>query len=374
MALDLSLLNPQQRSAVVQTAKTALDAGRDRYCPPGGLGSLQEAISAYLEKTRNLAIAPENLVMTPGCKCALFLAMMTLVEAGDEVLYPEAGFPIYPSLARAMGGRPVAYRLAESSHFQPDPDEVAARITPRTKLLIVNSPSNPTGAVFETEIQRRLAEVALEHDLLVISDEVYARIVYGGTYTSIAGLPRMAERVLIVDGFSKSFGMTGWRLGYAVAPASIVPALHMLIVNTYTCVSEFIQHAAVEALRRQEDTIPRMVQELALRREQFVSDLNRVPGFRCALPDGAFYAWVNIAETGLSAEELCQVMLEQAGVAAVPGAAFGPSGKNFIRFAFATPTPLLQEAVKRILRISSVWRTDRAVEKKPGVVRKCTRT
>jgi aspartate aminotransferase len=204
-------------------------------------------------------------------------------------------------------------------------------------------------------VQRQLAELAVRHDLLVLSDEIYARVIYGGEYISLMSYPGMEERTLIIDGFSKSFAMTGWRLGYAVAPPRIVPALNMLAVNSYTCVAEFSQYAAIEALKDRDGTTQRMVREFTARRQQFIRDLNRVPGFRCLPPEGAFYAWVNISETGMSAEELCRILLEEAGVAAIPGAAFGIAGTDFIRFSFASSTATLREAVDRILRVSANW-------------------
>jgi aspartate aminotransferase len=335
--------------------KRAIDEGKDRYCPVVGVPALREALAVYLRETRNLNVLPQNIVIAPGCKIALFMAMTALIDPGDEVLYPDPGFPGYSSITLGLGGIPVPFVLSGKNHLQPDPKEIAAKITPRTKILITNSPGNPTGTVYTGEVQRQLAELAVKHDLLVLSDEIYARIIYGGTYVSMTSYPGMEERTLIIDGFSKSFAMTGWRLGYAVAPARIVPALDMLAVNTYTCVAEFTQYGAIEALRDRESATPRMVGEFAKRREQFVRDLNRVPGFRCAPPDGAFYAWVNISEAGRSAEEICRVMLEEAGVAAIPGAAFGPAGAVYVRFSFASSTAVLKEAVERILQVSSAW-------------------
>ena len=342
-------------ASVNQALKRAVDEGKDRYCAVVGVLPLREAIANYLHDTRNLKISSANIVIAPGCKIALFMAMMALVDPGDEVLYPDPGFPGYPSIALGLGGVPVPFTLSERNHFQPDPDEIAAKITSRTKCLIANSPGNPTGTVYTDEVQRRLAELAVENDLLVLSDEIYARIIYGGQYISLMNYPGMEERTLIIDGFSKSFAMTGWRLGYAVAPPRIVPALQMLAVNSYTCVAEFSQYGAIEALQDREGSTPRMVREFGKRREQFIRDLNRVPGFRCSSPEGAFYAWVNIAETGFSADELCRIMLEEAGVAAIPGAAFGSAGTDFIRFSFASSTATLQEAVERILRVSATW-------------------
>ncbi|MGH2899985.1 MAG: pyridoxal phosphate-dependent aminotransferase, partial [Solirubrobacteraceae bacterium] len=210
--------------------------------------------------------------------------------------------------------------------------------------------------LYSDAVQRRLAELAVEHDLYVISDEIYARIVYGERFRSMRSYPAMAARTIIIDGFSKSFAMTGWRLGYAVAPPPVADALSMLAVNSYTCVAEFTQHAAIEALRDRHEATPRMVSEFRRRRDQFVADLAQVPGFRCAPPDGAFYAWVNVADTGLPTDEVARILLEDAGVAAIPGEGFGPSGKDFIRFSFASSTGTLAEAVQRIRNVSVAWR------------------
>ena len=341
--------------SVNDALKRAIDDGKDRYCPVVGVPALREALAAYLRGTRNLSVSPQNIVVAPGCKIALFMAMMALIDPEDEVLYPDPGFPGYASITLGLGGIPVPFVLSDKNYLQPDPQEVADRITSRTKILITNSPSNPTGTVYTDEVQRQMAELAVKHDLLVLSDEIYARIIYGGTYVSMMSYPGMEERTLIIDGFSKSFAMTGWRLGYVIAPPRIVPALDMLVVNTYTCVAEFTQYGAMEALRDREGATPRMVGEFAKRREQFVRDLNRVPGFRCAPPEGAFYAWVNVSQAGLGAEEICRIMLEEAGVAAIPGAAFGPAGADYLRFSFASSTAILKEAVMRILRVSSAW-------------------
>jgi aspartate aminotransferase len=340
---------------VNDAAKRALDDGKDRYCPIAGVPALREEIARYLREMRVVKVSPSNIVIAPGCKIGLFMAMMALINPGDEVLYPEPGFPAYRSITQGLGGVAVPFTLAERNQLQPDPDEIAAKITSRTTAIITNSPGNPTGTVYTHEVQRRIAELALKHDLFVLSDEIYARIIYGQNYISMINYPGMEERTLIIDGFSKSFAMTGWRLGYNVAPASVVPALEMLAVNSYTCVNEFIQYAAIEALRDRNGNTPRMVDEFEKRRRQFARELNSVPGFRCAPPQGAFYAWVNIADTGIAAEELCRIMLEEAGVAAIPGAAFGDSGQDFIRFSFASSIATLHEAVERIRRVSPAW-------------------
>lgn len=340
---------------VLKAAKGALDEGRDRYCPVQGVPALRQEIAEYLQRTRSIHVSGENVVIAPGCKIALFFAMMALIEPGDEVLYPDPGFPGYSSITLGLGGVPVPFELSEKNQLQPDPDELEAKITSRTTALITNSPGNPTGTVYTDKVQRRLAELAVKHDLWVLSDEIYARIIYGGEYLSMLRYPGMEERTLIIDGFSKSFAMTGWRLGYTVAPPQVVPALNMLAVNSYTCVAEFTQYAAIEALRDRDKATPHMVEEFNQRREQFSRDLNRVPGFRCAPPDGAFYAWVNIADAGTNAEEICRIMLEEAGVAAIPGAAFGASGNEFVRFSFASSKATLHEAVERIQKVATAW-------------------
>jgi aspartate aminotransferase len=341
--------------SVIESAAKALEDGKDRYCAVAGVAALREEIAAYLARTRNITVSPANIVLAPGCKIALFLAMMALLEPGDEVLYPDPGFPGYPSITLGLGAVPVPFTLSARNHFQPDPAEVASKITPRTRMLLTNSPGNPTGTVYTDAVQRALAELAVKHDLWVLSDEIYARIIYGGEYLSMLRYPGMYERTLIIDGFSKSFAMTGWRLGYTVAPPEVIPALLMMAVNTYTCVAEFTQYAAIDALRDREGNTPHMVGEFTRRREQFMRDLNRVPGFRCLPPEGAFYTWVDITGTGMSAEDLCRILLEDAGVAAIPGAAFGPVGKDFIRFSFASSMATLHEAVERIVQVSSAW-------------------
>src|ERR1022692_3576088 len=340
-------------ASVVESVAKALADGKDRYCAVAGVPALREEIATYLQRTRSIGVSADNIVIAPGCKAALFFAMMALLEPGDEVLYPDPGFPGYPSITLGLGAVPVPFELSALNHFQPDLSEIAAKITRRTRMIITNSPGNPTGTVYIGAVQRALAELAVKHDLWVLSDEIYARIIYGGEYVSMLSYPGMEERTLIIDGFSKSFAMTGWRLGYTVAPSEVVPALVMMAINSYTCVAEFTQYAAIDALRDREGNTPHMVGEFSRRREQFVRDLNRVPGFRCLPPEGAFYAWVDIAGTGMPAEDLCLILLEDAGVGAIPGAAFGPTGRQFIRFSFASSTATLQEAVERIDRKST---------------------
>jgi len=341
---------------VVDALRAAVASGRDRYCSTRGVPALREAIADYLKRTRRLKVAAEQVLVAPGCKMALSLAMMALIEPGDEVLYPDPGFPIYPSLTRGLGATAVPFGLEEKNRFQPDLQEIEKKITPRSRAIIFNSPNNPTGTVFSDVALERIAALAQKHDLWIISDEIYARILFRGEYQSIWSLPGMAERTVIIDGFSKSFAMTGWRLGYAVAPLRMIDAMDLLVLNTFTCAAEFTQVAAIEALRDSTNAVEAMVAEYRERRDAFVAGLNRIPGFRCLPPDGAFYAWVNIEETGLAAEEVQKVLLEEAGVAGIAGAAFGPGGKNYLRFSLVSARNLLEEALEGMQRVSMHWR------------------
>ena len=298
---------------------------RDRYCATRGLPNLREAIAGYLKRTRRLDVASEQVLVAPGCKMALSLAMMALIEPGDEVLYPDPGFPIYPSFTRGLGAKAVPFLLQEENRFQPDLEEIAGKITPRTSMIIFNSPNNPTGTVFALPALERIAELARKHDLWVVSDEIYARILFGGEYKSIWALPGMAERTVIIDGFSKSFAMTGWRLGYAVGPAEVIDAMDLLVLNTFTCAAEFTQVAAIEALGDRTGAVDAMVEEYRKRRELF-------------------------------AEKLQAILLEEGGVAGIAGAAFGPGGRNYLRFSLVSARNLLEDALERIARVAMHWR------------------
>lgn len=341
---------------VVDAVRSAVAGGRDRYCATRGIPALREEIASYLKRTRHIDVQSEEVLLAPGCKMALSLAMMALIEPGDEVLYPDPGFPIYPSFTRGLGGKAVPFALSERNKFQPDLAEIASKITPKTSVLIFNSPNNPTGTVFDEKAVRGLSELCQEHDLWLLSDEIYARIVFSGEYLSPWALPGMAERTVIIDGFSKSFAMTGWRLGYAVAPRHVIDAMDLLVLNTFTCTAEFTQVAAIEALRDSTNAVDAMAAEYRKRRDLFVTGLSKIPGFRCQVPDGAFYAWVNIEETGATAEEVQKILLEEAGVAAIAGAAFGAEGKNFLRFSLVSAKTLLEEALERMQRVSVKWR------------------
>jgi aspartate aminotransferase len=356
--IHLELGEPDFHAAapVIDAVRAAVASGRDRYVATRGIPALRQGIAEYLKRTRRLDVAAEQVLVAPGCKMALSLAMMALIEPGDEVLYPDPGFPIYPSFTRGLGATAVPFFLEEKNRFQPDIAEIASKITARTRVLIFNSPNNPTGTVFSPDALTRIAELAERHDLWILSDEVYARIVFSGEYQSIWALPGLAERTVIIDGFSKSFAMTGWRLGYGVAPVAVIDAMDLLVLNTFTCTAEFTQVAALEALTDSTNAVEAMVAEYRKRRDVFVDGLNRIPGFRCQSPDGAFYAWVNVEETGIPAAELAGLLLEEAGVGGIAGAAFGPGGQNYLRFSLVSARNLLEEALERIDRISVRWR------------------
>jgi aspartate aminotransferase len=340
---------------VIDAVRNAVAAGRDRYVSTRGIAPLRDAIAEYLQRTRRVQAKAEEIIVAPGCKMALSLAMMALIEPGDEVLYPDPSFPIYPSFTRGLGAKAVAFGLEQKNNFQPDLDEIAGKITPRTTMLIFNSPNNPTGTVYSPSALRQIAELAEKHDLWILADEIYARILFEGEYESIWSLPGMAQRTVIIDGFSKSFAMTGWRLGYAVAPKHVIDAMDLLVLNTFTCAAEFTQVAAIEALRDSTHAVDAMVAEYRKRRDLFVAGLNRIPGFRSQAPGGAFYAWVNVEDTGLTAEEVQKLLLEEAGVAGIAGAAFGANGRDYLRFSLVSAQNRLEEALERMQRVSAKW-------------------
>jgi aspartate aminotransferase len=342
---------------VVDLLRSVVASGRDRYCPTRGIMALREAIAEYLLRTRNVSARPEQVLVAPGCKMALSLAMMALIEPGAEVLYPDPSFPIYPSLSRGLGAKAIPFGLEGKNKFQPDLDEIASKITARTSVIIFNSPNNPTGTVFSKAALQGLAELAEKHDLWILSDEIYARILFGGEFRSIWSLPGMSERTVIIDGFSKSFAMTGWRLGYAVAPIRVIDAMDLLVLNTFTCVAEFTQLAGIEALKDSTNAVNAMVAEYRQRRDLLVAGLNQIAGFRCLHPDGAFYSWVNVEHTGRPTSEIQRLLLEEAGVAGIAGSAFGQSGEKYLRFSLVSSRNLLEEALERIQRVSVHWRT-----------------
>jgi aspartate/methionine/tyrosine aminotransferase len=334
---------------IVDAAKQALDQGWTHYGPTQGLPELRESIAAYISRTRNISVSPSHVCVVPGAKPVLFFSMLALLEPGDEVLYPDPGFPIYRSMIRYLGATPVPVPLLEARGFSLDLNILRDKLSSRTRLLILNSPQNPTGGVIPAEDLREIAAMLGDRDLMVLSDEIYSRIYYTAEApASIASLPGMLEKTILLDGFSKTYSMTGWRLGYGVMPEWLVEGVNKLMVNSNSCAASFTQRAALAALAGPQTAVEEMVNQFRQRRDVFCQALNTIPGFRCVPPGGAFYAFANIQETGASSRDVADFLLERAGVACLNGGSFGEHGEGYIRFSFANSLENLQEAVRRI--------------------------
>jgi aspartate/methionine/tyrosine aminotransferase len=333
---------------VREAAKRALDDGWTHYGPPLGLPALREAIAADATARKGFAASADRVVVTPGAKPIMFYAIESLVEPGVEAIFPDPGFPIYESMTRYCGGTPVRLPIRQEHDFRIDLDELEQLITPRTRLLILNSPANPTGGVFTRADVERIGELVLGHDMVVLADEIYGRIVYEGEHVSLASLPGLAERTIVLDGFSKTYAMTGWRLGYAIVPEPLLAPFSRLIINSVSCTSSFSQLAAVEALTGPQDTVETMVEEFRARRGLVVEGLNAIPGLTCRLPAGAFYAFPDISATGLDGSGFADRLLDETGVCVLAGTAFGQVGRDHIRISYANSRENLAEALQRI--------------------------
>lgn len=341
---------------IVEAAKRALDEGWTHYGPAQGLPELRDSIARYISRTRNIDVGPEHVCVVPGGKPIIFFPMLALLEPGDEVVYPNPGFPIYESMIRFLGATPVPIPLLENRGFSFDLERLRKSIGSRTKLLILNSPQNPTGGLIPEAEIREIARLVRDRDVMILSDEIYSRIYYGDQAPfSIASVPGMLEKTIILDGFSKTYAMTGWRIGFGVMPEWLVGAVDSLTVNSNSCTTTFIQRAAIEALEGPQDAVISMIEEFRRRRDAFCAALNEIPGFRCALPGGAFYAFANIQDTGMSSQALADFLLEEAGVACLDGAAFGAYGNGYIRFSYANSLENLIEATRRIKSVSGKW-------------------
>ena len=340
---------------IIEAAKRALDEGWTHYGPTQGLPELRETIAAYISRTRGIAVGPQNVSVVPGGKPIIFFPMLALLEPGDEVIYPNPGFPIYESMIRFAGAKPIPMPLVESRGFSFDLNLFRDRLTDRTKLVILNSPQNPTGGIIPREDIKAIAEMLQNRDVMVLSDEIYSRICYDGEPVSITAFPGMLEKTILLDGFSKTYAMTGWRMGYGVMPEWLVAAVNKLMVNSNSCTASFTQRAGIAALTGPQDDVTRMVAEFRRRRDAFCAGLNQIPGFRCAIPGGAFYAFPNVTGTGIHSHELADLLLEEAGVACLNGGGFGQYGEGYIRFSYANSLPNLMEAVERIKKVSARW-------------------
>ena len=335
---------------IIEAAKQALDEGWTHYGPTQGLPELREAIAETVSRTRGIAVKPERVCVVPGGKPIIFFPMLALLEPGDEVIYPNPAFPIYESMINYCGATPIPLPLLEERGFSFDLNLFRDCLSARTKMVILNSPANPTGGVTRAEDIEAIADLLRERDVIVLSDEIYSRMSYGRAPVSIASLPGMLDKTIILDGFSKTYAMTGWRIGYGVLPEFLVDAVNKLMVNSNSCTAGFTQRAALAALLGSQEPSEAMFAEFRRRRDVFVAALNQVPGLHCAMPEGAFYAFPNIEGTGWKSKALADALLERAGVACLSGTAFGAYGEGYVRFSYANSTENLMEAVARIER------------------------
>jgi aspartate/methionine/tyrosine aminotransferase len=332
----------------VEAGKRALDEGWTHYGPTQGLPELREAIAAHVNQSRAISVGAEHVCVVPGGKPIIFFPMLALLEEEDEVIYPNPGFPIYESMINFLGAKPVPMPLLEERGFSFDLDRFEKSLTDRTKLIILNSPQNPTGGVIPAEDIRRIADLVRDRDVMILSDEIYCRIYFGEAPLSIASLPGMLDKTIILDGFSKIYAMTGWRLGYGVMPLWLADAVNKLMANSNSCTASFTQRAGLAALTGPQVEAVRMVAEFRRRRDAFCATLNEIPGIRCPIPEGAFYAFPNIVGTGWKSKALADALLERAGVACLSGTAFGQYGEGYLRFSIANSHENLMEAAARI--------------------------
>ena len=333
---------------VVEAAVVALRNGWTHYGPSAGLPELRQTIADYVSRTRGVAVVPDEVVVVPGGKPIMFFTMLALIEEGDEVIYPNPGFPIYESMINYVGGKAVPIPLREERDFAMDVDELAGLITDRTRLIILNSPQNPTGGVLPRRDIERTAAAIGDRDIMVLSDEIYSRLQFEGEPFSIMSVPGMRERTILLDGFSKTYAMTGWRIGYGVMRPDLAAQITRLMTNSNSCTASFTQVAGIEALRGDQTPVGRMRAEFERRSRAFVDGLNRIKGFSCRMPKGAFYVFPNITGTGWDSKRLADALLDQAGVAALSGTAFGHFGEGYLRFSVANSLEKLEEALGRI--------------------------
>jgi aspartate aminotransferase len=343
---------------IVEAAVEALRAGQTHYVPAPGVAPLREAVAQFLERNGRMRVSPDRVIVTPGAKPIMFFTIMALCGEGDEVLYPDPSFPMYESITAFAGATGVPIPLREENDFRIDTSELERLVTDRTKLLIINSPHNPCGSALTREDCERIAEIALAHDLTVLSDEVYWAIRYGdGPHASVLDVEGMADRTILLDGWSKTYAMTGWRLGFGVFPQALVEPVTRLVINSVSCTSAFSQYAAAAALQGPQDGVDRMVEEFRRRRDVIVAGLNDIPGISCVEPQGAFYAFPNITGTGLTSGELAGRLLADAGVAALAGTAFGAYGEGYLRFSYANSVENIQAALEAVRANLALART-----------------
>ena len=341
---------------IVEAAKKALDDGWTHYGPTQGFPDLREAIAAYISSSRGIHVGAEHVSVVPGGKPIIFFPMLALLEPGDEVIYPNPGFPIYESMIRFLGATPVPMPLEEARGFSFDLNLFRERLSDKTKLVVLNSPQNPTGGTIPAADLKQIADMLRDRDVIVMSDEIYSRISYTDEPpVSISSFPGMLEKTIILDGFSKTYAMTGWRMGYGVMPKWLVEAVTKLMVNSNSCTASFTQRAGLAAITGPQDCVTQIVAEFRRRRDAICAGLSSIPGFHCPVPGGAFYAFANTRGTGMDSKELADYLLNEAGVSCLDGGAFGEYGKGYIRFSYANSMANLMEAVARIQKASPKW-------------------
>ena len=333
---------------IIDAATEALHKGFTHYGPSAGLPELRETIAQYVSKTRQINVSPDDVVVVPGGKPIIFFSLLALAEDGDEVIYPNPGFPIYESMINYVGAKAVPIRLREELDFRLDVDELAGLINERTKLIILNSPQNPTGGVLEEKDIEAIADAIGDRDVMVLTDEIYSRLIFEGRHHSIMSIDGMKDRCILLDGFSKTYAMTGWRMGYGVMRTDLATQVARLMTNSNSCTASFSQVAGIEALRGSQASVDKMCAEFKTRREVMVAGLNEIKGFSCLLPKGAFYVFPNIKKTGWHSKKLADALLEEAGVAALSGTAFGDFGEGYLRFSVANSIENIEKALERI--------------------------
>ncbi len=333
---------------IVEAGKQALEAGHTHYGPSPGLPEVRDRIAQEVSETRGIEVTKEMVVITPGAKPIMFFTMLALIDEGDEVLYPNPGFPIYESMINFVGGIPIPMKLLASQDFGVNVKEVESQITPRTKLMILNSPNNPCGSIIEPEQIEELAILARDRGIMVLSDEIYRRFLYEGVHKSISSYAGMVDQTIILDGFSKTYAMTGWRIGYGVMPIDLVEPISRLSTNSVSCTASFTQIASLEALSGSQDGPEKILAEFKKRRDIIVDGLNSITGIHCPMPKGAFYVFPSIEGTGMTSRRFADALLEEYGVACLAGESFGEYGTGCIRFSFANSTDNIKVALERI--------------------------
>jgi aspartate/methionine/tyrosine aminotransferase len=340
---------------IKQAGIQSLEDGHTGYTVSGGIPELKLVIQDEIEKTRGYRPSQNQILILPGGKPGIYFTMVGTINIGDEVVYPDPGFPTYGSLCNYLGAKPIPIRLKEENDFRLDPEDVEAGMSDKTKLIILNSPQNPTGSVMTRGEIEAVAELAKSNDCFILSDEIYSKILYDGGFHSVTSADQASDRSILLDGFSKAYSMTGWRLGYIVGPEPLIEKLVTLTVNAFSCTPEFVQRAGIVALTGSQNQLREMTKSFKKRRDVIVTGLNSIPGFSCKTPHGAFYAWPNIIETGKTSQEMASLLLQEAGVACLPGTAFGPGGEGYLRFSYASSLETISEAISCIKKVSTNW-------------------